>query len=303
MPRARFSGIHIPVVTPFDHSNQFDAKVMALLIDRFIAAGVHGIAPCGTTGESATLSHDEHRRVIECAVQATARRALLIAGTGSNSTAEAIALTQHAERAGADAALVICPYYNRPTQQGLIEHFRAIADATSLPIIMYNIPKRTGVNMEAATTIELSRVPNIVGIKEASGDLEQIMQIIARSEDFNVLTGDDALLYPLCALGGHGGIMAAAHIATEHWVRLWKFAEKGDFVEARKLHYRLLPLVKALFLETNPTPVKAALEMLGIPVGAPRLPLLPASEGCRQALVRELGRLGLLPGGGRESGA
>jgi 4-hydroxy-tetrahydrodipicolinate synthase len=303
MPRARFSGIHIPVVTPFDQRNQFDAATMAHLIDRLIAAGVNGIAPCGTTGESATLSHDEHRAVIELTVRATAKRALLIAGTGSNSTAEAIALTRHAEGAGADAALVICPYYNRPTQRGLIEHFRAIADATALPIIMYNIPKRTGVNMEAPTTIELSRVPNIVGIKEASGDLEQIMQIIARTEDFNVLTGDDALLYPLAALGAHGGIMAAAHIATEQWVKLWRYLERGEFAEARKLHYHLLPLVKALFYESNPTPVKAALEMLGIPVGTPRSPLLPATEGCRQALTRELGRLGLLPGGGRESGA
>jgi 4-hydroxy-tetrahydrodipicolinate synthase len=303
MPRARFSGIHIPVVTPFDKAGKFDPDAMQLLIDRLIAAGVHGIAPCGTTGESATLSHEEHRAVIEFTVKATAKRAFLIAGTGSNSTAEAVALTQHAESAGADAALLICPYYNRPTQKGLIEHFRAVAESTSLPIIMYNIPKRTGINMEAATTIELSRVPNIVGIKEASGDLEQIMQIIPHTEDFNVLTGDDQLLYPLCALGGHGGIMAAAHVATEHWVKAWRYVEAGDFAEARKLHYHLLPLVKALFYETNPVPLKAALNMLGIPVGDPRLPLLPATEGCRQALSRELGRLGLVPGGGRESGA
>jgi 4-hydroxy-tetrahydrodipicolinate synthase len=302
MPRARFSGIHIPVVTPF-HGAKFDPDTMALLIDRLIAAGVHGIAPCGTTGESATLSHDEHRRVVESTVQAVRKRALVIAGAGSNSTAEAVALTRHAESAGADAALLICPYYNRPTQQGLIEHFRAVADATSLPIIMYNIPKRTGVNMEAATTIELSRVPNIVGIKEASGDLDQVMAIIARTEDFNVLTGDDALLYPLGALGGHGGIMAAAHVATEQWVKLWSYIAAGEFAQARKLHYHLLPLVKALFYESNPTPLKAALEMLGIPVGSPRPPLLPATEGCRQALTRELGRLGLLSGGGRESGA
>ncbi|UCH34463.1 MAG: 4-hydroxy-tetrahydrodipicolinate synthase [Armatimonadota bacterium] len=303
MARARFSGIYIPIVTPFNQANDFDAQTMAALIDRFIAAGVNGIAPCGTTGESATLSYDEHRQVIEATVRAAAKRGAVIAGTGSNSTAEAIALTQHAERVGADAALVICPYYNRPTQQGLVEHFRAVADATSLPMIMYNIPKRTGVNMEAATTIELSRVPNIVGVKEASGDLEQIMHIIAGTEDFTVLTGDDALLYPLGALAAHGGIMAAAHIATEQWVKLWRHVEAGELPEARKLHYHLLPLVKALFYETNPTPVKAALEMLGIPVGNPRSPLLPATEGCRQALTRELGRLGLLPGGGRESGA
>jgi len=303
MPRARFSGIHIPVVTPFDQGNRFDRATMALLIERLIAAGVNGIAPCGTTGESATLSYDEHREVIESVIAATAGRALVIAGTGSNSTAEAVALTRHAERAGADAALIICPYYNRPTQQGLIEHFRTIADSTALPIIMYNIPKRTGVNLEAATAVELSRVPNIVGIKEASGDLDQIMQIIAHTEDFDLLTGDDALLYPLAALGAHGGILAAAHIATEQWVRLWRCAEAGEMTEARKLHYRLLPLVKALFHETNPTPLKAALEMLGIPVGNPRLPLLPATAACRQALTRELGRLGLLPGGGRECGA
>jgi 4-hydroxy-tetrahydrodipicolinate synthase len=303
MPRARFSGIHIPVITPFNKANAFDRDAMAALIDRLIAGGVNGIAPCGTTGESATLSHEEHREVIEFTARAAAKRAFLIAGTGSNSTAEAITLTRHAEQVGADAALLICPYYNRPTQAGLIEHFRAVADSTSLPLIMYNIPKRTGVNMEAATTIELSRVPNIVGIKEASGDLEQIMQIIARTEDFNVLTGDDALLYPLGALGAHGGIMAAAHIATEQWVKLWRHVEAGNLAEARKLHYHLLPLVKALFYETNPSPLKAALEMTGIAAGSPRLPLLPASESCRQALTRELGRLGLVPGGGRESGA
>jgi len=303
MPRARFSGIHIPVVTPFNKANAFDRDAMAALIDRLIAAGVNGIAPCGTTGESATLSHEEHREVIEFTARVTAKRAFLIAGTGSNSTAEAVALTRHAEQIGADAALLICPYYNRPTQAGLVEHFRAVADSTSLPIIMYNIPKRTGVNMEAATTIELSRVPNIVGIKEASGDLEQIMQIIARTEDFNVLSGDDALLYPLGALGAHGGIMAAAHVATDQWVKLWRCVEAGDLAGARKLHYHLLPLVKALFYETNPSPLKAALEMTGIAAGNPRLPLLPATESCRQALTRELGRLGLLPGGGRESGA
>jgi 4-hydroxy-tetrahydrodipicolinate synthase len=302
MARARFAGIHIPLVTPF-REGEFHPATMAALIDRLIAAGVNGIAPCGTTGESATLSHDEHQRVVEFAIEATGGRVLVIAGTGSNSTAEAIALTRHAQAAAADAALVICPYYNRPTQRGLIEHFRRVADATALPIIMYNIPKRTGVNMEAATTIELSRVPNIVGIKEASGDLEQIMEIIAGTEDFDLLTGDDALLYPLGALGAHGGIVAAAHVATEQWVRLWRHLAAGELAPARQLHYHLLPLVKALFYESNPSPVKAALEMLGLPVGPPRPPLLPATEGCRQALTRELGRLGLLPGGGRESGA
>jgi 4-hydroxy-tetrahydrodipicolinate synthase len=217
-----------------------------------------------------------------------------MAGTGSNSTSEAIELTQHAERAGADMALLVVPYYNRPSQAGLISHFRQVAAQASLPLVLYNIPKRTGVNLDAASVIELSKVDNIVGIKEASGDMGQIMDIIASAHDFSVLTGDDQLLFAMCCLGGSGGILACAHVLPGEWARMVSLLERGQIDQARQLHYRMLPLVKALFSETNPVPVKAALELMGIPVGPPRPPLLPASEACRQRVAAELRRLGVI---------
>jgi 4-hydroxy-tetrahydrodipicolinate synthase len=295
MARPRFSGIYLPLATPFHGDGSIDDGGLCQLVDYLIGEGATGLVPCGTTGESATLSHDEHRHVVEVVVEHTARRVPVIAGTGSNSTAEAIELTRHAQQVGADAVLVICPYYNRPTQQGLLAHFRKIADATELPVIIYNIPKRTGVNMEAATALQLAKVPNIVGTKEGSGDLEQIMEIIAGADEFSVLSGDDHLLLPICALGGTGGIAAAAHFATGEWVRLYEAVESGRLVDARKIHYRLLPLVRAVFYETNPIPVKAGLELLGLPAGPPRLPLLPATEKCRELLRAVFEKLGLLP--------
>jgi 4-hydroxy-tetrahydrodipicolinate synthase len=294
MPRPRFVGAYVPIITPFDEKGSVNEDALAALIEMMIQQGATGIVPCGTTGESATLTHEEHKRVVELSVKLTAGRVPVIAGTGSNSTAEAIELTQHAEQAGADAALLICPYYNRPGQAGLIAHFKKIASSTTLPLILYNIPKRTGVNMETATTIELSKVENIVGIKEASGDLDQIMAIIAGTEEFSVLTGDDSLCFTLTCLGGTGGILAAGHILPGEWARMIALIQKGNIAEAREIHYRLLPLVKALFSETNPVPIKAAMEMLGIPAGPPRLPLLPASQRCRDVVRAELQRLGLV---------
>ncbi|MEI7834314.1 MAG: 4-hydroxy-tetrahydrodipicolinate synthase, partial [bacterium] len=248
---------------------------------------------CGTTGESPTLSHSEHERVIALTVEYAAGRVPVIAGTGSNSTAEAIELTQAADKLGVDGMLVIAPYYNRPGQAGIIAHFKAVAASTEKPIIMYNIPKRTGVNMEPVTIIELSRVANITGIKESAGSIEQIMAIIAGTTDFSVLTGDDALLFPLCALGGHGGICTSSHFLPGEWVRLVDLCREGKLAEARELHYRLLPLAQTLFCEPNPTPVKAGLEIIGIPVGPPRLPMLPASEMCRENVAKVVRSLGL----------
>jgi len=233
--------------------------------------------------------------VVEITIDHVNGRVPVIAGAGSNNTAEAIELCKHAEGAGADAVLVICPYYNKPMQSGLIAHFSAIADAIALPIVMYNIPKRTGVNMEAETTIELSRLSNIVGIKEASGDLDQIAEIIRLSDgDFAVLSGDGNLTFTICCLGGVGGILADAHILPGEWRRMIELIAADKIGEAREIHDRLASITKALFLETNPVPVKAACELLGLCTSGVRLPLLPATESCRAVLREELGKLDLI---------
>jgi len=294
MSRTIFTGVFVPLATPFTADGALNATALRQLIDRVIVEGASGVVPCGTTGESPTLSHEEHEQVIALTVEYTARRVPVIAGTGSNSTSEAIAMTQAADRLGVDGMLVIAPYYNRPNQQGVLAHFTAVAACTSKPIVMYNIPKRTGINMEAATIIALSKVANITGIKEASGDVAQIMEIIQGTSEFSVLTGDDNLLFTLCALGGHGGICTSSHFLPGEWVRLVTLCRDGKLAEARALHYRLLPLAKALFCEPNPTPLKAGLNMLGMNVGDPRLPILPASESCQATMRAALQGLGLL---------
>ena len=294
MARTIFTGVYVPIVTPFGADGEVSAPGLKRLIDWEIENGASGIVPCGTTGESATLTHEEHQRVIALTVEYTASRVPVIAGTGSNCTQEAVDLTIAADELGVDGMLVIAPYYNRPNQQGILEHFKAVAASTNKPIIMYNIPKRTGVNMDAATTIALSKVENITGMKEASGDLMQIMEIIQGAEDFSVLTGDDNLLFTLTTLGGHGGICTSAHILPGEWLRMVELCKANRLNEARALHYRLLPLAKALFVEPNPVPLKAALNMVGIEVGGPRLPLVPASEKCRAQVRAALRGLGLL---------
>jgi len=294
MARTVFTGIYVPLATPFAADGSLNASVLKQLIDWVIENGASGVVPCGTTGESPTLSHDEHHRVIELTVEYAAGRVPVIAGTGSNSTAEAVALTADAEKAGADGMLVIAPYYNRPNQRGILEHFKAVARATSKPIVMYNIPKRTGVNMEPATVIELSKVDNITGIKESSGDMGQVMDIIQGTTDFGVLTGDDVLLFPLCALGGHGGICTSSHFLPREWLRIYELCVAQKLDEARALHYRLLPLAKALFCEPNPSPLKAGLNLVGIPVGDPRLPMMPATDACVDKMRTVLQGLGLI---------
>lgn len=287
-------GVFVPNITPFS-AQSVDEAALHRVLDYLIEAGATGLVPCGTTGESATLTHEEHQRVIEITAEHARGRVPVIAGTGSNSTAEAIALTKHAEQVGVDAALLICPYYNRPTQSGLVAHFTRIAAATSLPIIMYNIPGRTGVNMTAATTAELSRLPNIVGVKEASGDLSQVMEILRVAEPgFAVLSGDGNLTFSICCLGGAGGILADAHILPGEWLRMVDLIRSGEVEQAREIHFRLLPITRALFLETNPVPVKAAMELLGVAPAEVRLPLVPATDSCRAEVAKELGELGLL---------
>ena len=292
--RLQLKGVFAPNITPFA-GNAVDEAGLRRVLDYFIEKGIDGLVPCGTTGESATLSHDEHRQVVELTVRHAAGRVPVIAGAGSNSTAESIELVKHAEAVGADAVLVICPYYNRPTQAGLLAHFTKVAASTSLPVIMYNIPSRTGVNMEAQTTARLSRIRNIVGIKEASGNLGQVADIIRLAEPgFSVLSGDGALTFSICCLGGTGGILADAHILPETWRKLVQLVAESRLREAREIHYRLLPVTQALFLETNPSPAKAAFEMMGICSSETRLPLLPASDACRARLREELTKLGVI---------
>ncbi|MHB9134340.1 MAG: 4-hydroxy-tetrahydrodipicolinate synthase [Armatimonadota bacterium] len=294
MARTIFTGVYVPIVTPFGSDGELSAPGLKRLIDWVIDNGASGIVPCGTTGESATLSHEEHQRVVALTIEYTAGRVPVIAGTGSNCTAEAVNLTIAADEMGVDGMLVIAPYYNRPNQQGIIEHFKAVAASTDKPIIMYNIPKRTGVNMDTATTITLSKIANITGIKEASGDLSQIMDIIHGTQDFSVLTGDDNLLFTLTALGGHGGICTSSHFLPGEWVRMVDLIKANEVDEARALHYRLMPLAKALFCEPNPVPLKIGLNLLGIEVGLPRLPLVPGGEKCVAQVSGALQGLGML---------
>jgi 4-hydroxy-tetrahydrodipicolinate synthase len=285
----------VAIVTPFK-GGQVDEAALRDLIEFQIANGTHGIVPCGTTGESATLSFQEHERVVEIAVEQVNKRIPVIAGSGSNNTDEAIRLTKHAKTAGADGALMISPYYNKPTQEGLYQHFRKVAESVDIPIILYNIPGRTAVNMEPDTIARLAKIDNIVGVKEASGSMKQITDIISRcGDDFSVVSGEDFLTFPLLCVGGKGVISVTSNIAPRDMADLCNLYFDGKFSEAQKLYYRLLPLCHALFYETNPAPVKAALAMMNrIESDEVRLPLAPMSEANRERLKRDLQAYGLL---------
>jgi len=283
-----FAGSSVAIVTPFSQE-KFDEKVMADLIEFHIAHGTQGIVPCGTTGESATLTPQEHERVVAVTVEIVNKRIHVIAGTGSNSTDEAITFTKHAKAVGADGALLITPYYNKPTQEGLFRHFEAVAKAVDLPQILYNIPGRTSINMLPVTTARLSQIPTIVGIKEGSGSLQQVSEIIHRSKPgFLVLSGDDPLTLPIMALGGKGVITVTANVAPTDMAHMVSAALKGDYEQARTIHYKLMPLFNALFLETNPIPVKAALAMMGKMSEEVRLPLTPLADEYRSTLREAL---------------
>ncbi|MDD3233910.1 MAG: 4-hydroxy-tetrahydrodipicolinate synthase [Candidatus Omnitrophota bacterium] len=290
-----FSGSIVALVTPFKNG-KVDEKRLRSLIDFQIENGTSGIVPCGTTGESATLSVREHERVIEISVEQSAGRVPVIAGTGSNSTQEAIQLTVNAAKSGAGASLQISPYYNRPTQKGLYEHFKAVADAAGIPVILYNIASRTGVNIEPETIARLAAdCKNIVGVKEASGSLDQMSRVKALcGEKFDLISGDDSLTLPVLAIGGTGVISVAANIVPADVAALIDNYCGGKAAEARRLHYRLLPLIKSLFLETNPIPVKTAMGMLGMCDADVRLPLTPMSEDNAGRLRASLKDYGLL---------
>jgi len=282
---APFQGSFVALVTPFRNGKLDEAKVREL-VELHASHGTDGIVPCGTTGESPTLSHDEHKRVVEVVIEAARGRLKVVAGTGSNSTAEAIDLTRHAERAGAAGALVVNPYYNKPTQDGLYRHFRAVAETVAIPILVYNIQSRTAVNVETGTLARLVRdVKNVLGVKEASGSLDQMSQVIAAcGPDFSVLSGDDNLTLPLLAIGGHGVVSVIANILPRETAEMVHAALEGDWKRARDLHYRLFPLARAAFLETNPIPIKEAMAMAGMLEPEFRLPMCRMSDANRERL-------------------
>lgn len=279
-----FEGSMVALVTPFKNG-KVDEVALRRLIDFQIVGGTSAIVPCGTTGESATLTHDEHDRVISITVEHVAKRAKVLAGAGSNCTDEAIRLHKFCRKVGADGALHITPYYNKPTQDGLLQHYQAIAKSADLPIVLYNVPSRTGVNMAAATTVALSKVDTIVGIKEASGSLDQASDILAGVDsNFCVISGEDSLTYPLYALGACGVISVTANVVPKDCSRQYAAIKAGDFAQAREIHFRLFNLHKQLFIETNPIPVKAALGLMGLIEEEYRLPLVPMSSGHREKL-------------------
>jgi len=289
-----FKGSMVALVTPF-RNGKVDEKALKELVEFHIKSGTSALVPCGTTGESATLSYAEHDRVIELTVEYAKGRIPVIAGTGSNSTDEAIVLTKHARDAGAAASLQVSPYYNRPTQKGLYLHFKAIAEAVDIPIILYNIASRTGVNIEPETMVKLSQVKGIIGVKEASGSLEQMARIRkACDKNFLLISGDDALTLPVMAIGGVGIISVVANIIPRDVADMCGAFDKGDLEGAKKLHYGMLDLVKAVFVETNPIPVKTAMGLLKMCSPEMRLPLCEMLPENRDKLVKAMKEYGLV---------
>jgi len=259
-------GVYPALVTPFDEDGEVDYGAFGDVIDHVESAGVDGIVPCGSTGESATLTHEEHKRVVEYAVEHASDGTSVIAGTGSNSTHEALELTKHADEAGADGALLISPYYNIPNDEGLVDHYETVADASGIPLLVYNVPGRTGQNLPDDVIVELARHGNVAGVKEASGDINKISRLCARTRDleFDVVSGDDSITLPLLGVGGTGVISVTANLFPAAMVELVESARAGDYEEARAKHAELMPVFDAMFVESNPIPVKLAAEELGL---------------------------------------
>ncbi len=289
-----FEGSIVALVTPF-REGAVDEKALRELIEWHISEGTNAIVPCGTTGESATLTYDEHYRVIEITVEAVNGRVPVIAGTGANSTDETIAMTREAKNLGADAALLVAPYYNKPGQEGIYRHYRAVAEAVDLPLVLYNVPGRTAVNILPATVERLSEIENIVAIKEATGDMRQVSEVIRLcGERLTVLSGDDFTTYPLLALGGKGVISVSANVMPGKVSRMCRLFLDGNHGDALQLHFELEPLNAAMFFETNPIPVKTALSMMGRITGELRLPLCEMAEANRKRLRDTLLSYGLI---------
>jgi len=292
---SQFRGAFVAIVTPFI-DGKLDEQGLIDLIDFQLENGTHGIVPCGTTGESATMSHEEHHRVVELTVKTVRGRVPVLAGTGSNSTSESIELTRHAKAAGADGALMITPYYNKPSQEGLYQHFKAVAEAVDLPIILYNVPSRTSINMLPATVARCAEIDNIVGIKEATGSLTQVSEVIRLCPpDFALLSGDDFTSMATVMVGGTGVISVTSNVAPKDMSEMMTAALAGKVAEAKALHYKLFPLMQAMFLDTNPVPAKTALQLMGrIKSAAPRLPLYMMNEETQGKLKKVLADYGLV---------
>jgi 4-hydroxy-tetrahydrodipicolinate synthase len=295
-----FQGTGTALITPFKSDGSVDEKALRRLVDLQIADGIDMLLPCGTTGEGATLDADETDRVIQIVIEQTKQRAMVIAGAGSNSTAKAIQLTKRAKKVGADGVLSVGPYYNKPTQQGYYEHFKAIAEAEDIPVVVYNVPGRTSGNIEPKTMLRLTEVRNIVAVKEASGNIGQIMEILRdRPREFRVLSGDDLLTLPIIAAGGDGVVSVVSNETPRMMREMVDWALEGNLARARALHYKLMPLMNINFIESNPIPVKAALAMMGVIEENYRLPLVPMTAPNREKLAKVVEELGLLQAVGK----
>jgi 4-hydroxy-tetrahydrodipicolinate synthase len=289
-----FKGSMVAIVTPFKHG-KVDEKALGELIEFHIKSGTDVIVPCGTTGESATLSHEEHHRVVELTVKTVNKRIPVVAGAGSNSTSETQELTNYAMKAGADGVLLITPYYNKPTQEGLYQHFKKVAESADIPIVLYNVPGRTSVNMLPATVARLRTIKNIVGIKEATGDMKQVSELIRLcGRDFDVISGDDFTTLPLLCLGGAGSISVTANVAPADAAGMFDAFFAGKMEEALRLHYKMEPLHGAMFIETNPIPVKTSLALMGKISEEFRLPLCPMADANKEKLKKTLKDYGLI---------
>lgn len=289
-----FSGSAVALVTPFK-DGQVDWRSLETLVQFHLENGTHGIVACGTTGEAATLSHEEHVDVVKAVVRLVAKKIPVIAGTGSNSTEEAVTLTREAEKAGADGALLISPYYNRPTQEGIYQHYKRVASSAGLPLIIYNIPSRTGSKIEPETLARLSEVRNIAGVKEATGSVDQAIDVMRLCGDrLAVYSGEDSLTFSLMALGGKGVVSTVANVAPKEMSQLTEACLKGAWEKGRELQFRLVPLIRAVFIETNPIPVKTALSLMGKCRGDLRLPLTPMSEPNLKKLQQAMADFGLI---------
>ena len=293
--RIPFTGVGTALITPFRKDGSIDESSVRRLVRRQIDAGIHFVSPCGTTGEAPTLGDREKLRVCQLVVEEAAGRVPVLAGAGGYNTREVIDLIHELEGIGVDGILSVTPYYNKPTQEGLYQHYKAIAESTTLPIVLYNVPGRTGVNLEVQTVVRLSALPNVVGVKEASGNLVQMSEIVAAVPgDFLLLSGDDPIALAVMAVGGKGLISVASNAVPSEIVQLIELAEKGDFAGARRLHRWLLPLLQVNFIEANPIPVKAAMAAMGLIEEAYRLPLVPPSATARDKIVKVLQDLKLL---------
>ena len=293
--RRHWTGAGTALITPFTREGRVDEAAVRRLVRRQIDGGIHFLVPCGTTGESPTLTRDEHLRIVALVVEEAAGRVPVLAGAGGYNTHEVAELARACEALGANGILSVTPYYNKPTQGGLIKHYEAVAAATSLPIILYNVPGRTGCNIEPRTAAALAKVPNIAGIKEASGNMTQICEVCRLvPDDFTVLSGDDAMTLPMMAVGAKGVVSVASNVSPSGMVGIVEAAERGDFPAARAAHTRLLPLMLVGFVESNPIPVKAAMAMLGLVEEVYRLPMVPATDASRAKIADVLNELEMM---------